>query len=104
MASVSHLEREPRLQGAAKASDHLGARLRRAMGLHRVMRGMRARPPLAERFAPVRRLAETALNIGVRDALPVGTQKRIRLCNLMAIGGAVIMGLWAYIEASFGEH
>jgi len=59
---------------------------------------------MAERFAPVKRLVERALSIGVDASLPVGTQKRIRLCNIMALGGAVIMGAWAYVEASFGEH
>jgi signal transduction histidine kinase len=59
---------------------------------------------MAESFAPVKRVIESALSIGVNDDLPVGTQKRIRLCNIMALGGAVIMAAWAYIEASFGEH
>jgi len=59
---------------------------------------------MAERFGPAKRLVERALSIGVDANLPVGTQKRIRLCNIMALGGAVIMAAWAYIEASFGEH
>ena len=64
-------------------------------------------PPLArtERFfAPVKRVLERALLIGVDPGLPVGTQKRIRLCNVMALGGTIIMAVWGYIEASFGDH
>jgi len=59
---------------------------------------------VAERaFAPVRRLAERVLRLGVDDNLPVDTRKRIRLCNIVALGGTVIMAMWAYLEAVFGD-
>ena len=109
MASLSHVEREPRPQGAATAPIQLGARLRRAIRRFRSTRRLLARPcPRLARterfFAPVKRVLERALLIGVDPGLPVGTQKRIRLCNIMALGGAAIMAVWAYIEAAFGDR
>jgi PAS domain S-box-containing protein len=58
---------------------------------------------MAERLAPARRLIERILHLGVNDAQSLDTQKRIRLCNLNAFGGAVIMLAWAFIEAVFGD-
>jgi hypothetical protein len=87
--------------------------MRRATRRDRATRRLRAHPharrrtiaeSLAEKFAPVKRVVERALSIGVDRDLPIRTQKRIRLCNLMALGGAIIMAAWAYIEASFGER
>src|SRR5262245_4827944 len=107
MTSLSQVERAPRLQGAAKVVVDFGARLRRAIWRDRSKRPSRARPAgsrWADWLAPVRRTLERALSIGVDPALPIGTQKRIRLCNAMALGGAIIMAVWAYVEASFGDR
>src|SRR4051794_26393582 len=109
MASLSQVVREPRRKGAVAAPAHLGERMRRAFGWNRAwIRAARCSRPSArswaDRFAPVKRTAERALRIGADRALPVGTQKRIRLCNILAIGGGAIMVFWAYFEAAFGDR
>jgi signal transduction histidine kinase len=54
--------------------------------------------------AAVRRVYDALLSIGVRRGLPVNAVKRIRLCNVVALGGSVIMGLWAAAEAVAGTR
>jgi PAS domain S-box-containing protein len=77
MASLSHASRHWRLGGAVPELIHLGERMRRA--------GARL------------------LHIG-----GVGTSievcKRIRLSNVFALSGAVVMAIWAVLEASFGDR
>jgi PAS domain S-box-containing protein len=55
-------------------------------------------------LAPARDKIERVLRLGVTAAQPVNTQKRIRLCNLNALGGSVIMAVWAYFEAAAGDR
>jgi signal transduction histidine kinase len=108
MASLSHVVREPRRQGAVVAPTRLGERMRRVFSRNRAwIRAARCSRPRgrtwAERVAPVKRTVERALRTGADPTLPVGTQKRIRLCNILAIGAGAIMAAWAYFEASFGD-
>jgi PAS domain S-box-containing protein len=101
MVSLSYVEQEPLHRVAAGVQGHLGERMRRA--IRRAPLPRRLRPHrLAECLAPARRLLERILRLGTNSAQPVDTQKRIRLCNINAFGGAVIMFVWAYVEASFG--
>jgi signal transduction histidine kinase len=43
------------------------------------------------------------LQFGVNDGMCVDIQKRVRLCNLLALWGASIMAPWVAIEALFGD-
>jgi signal transduction histidine kinase len=54
--------------------------------------------------AAVRRVFNCVLRIGVHEGLPVNAAKRIRLCNVLAVGGSVIMGAWAAVEAVAGTR
>jgi signal transduction histidine kinase len=54
--------------------------------------------------APVRRLLERVLWLGARERLPVAVRKRIRLCNVNALGGSLIMAGWAAVEAVNGTR
>ena len=49
-------------------------------------------------------MLDRALRMGVSDLLPVDTHKRIRLCNVNALGGSVIMAIWIAVEVAFGER
>jgi signal transduction histidine kinase len=80
---VGHVA-EPQQQGAAKGAPGGGERSRRS--------------------SAVRRLVERALRIGLAAKLPVGAAKRIRLCNVNALGGGVIMAIWAAVEAMDGDR
>ena len=66
--------------------------------------GFYAAPWLRLPLAVVRRAFDCVLRIGVRKGLPVNAIKRIRLCNVLALGGAVIMGLWAAVEGAAGTR
>src|SRR3982750_1495139 len=113
MASLSHVVREPRRHSAVEAQPYAqpyaGERMRRGFGRNRAW--IRAAPALrpraatwAERFAPLTHTIERALRTGADHTLPLGTQKRIRLCNILTIGAGVIMAAWAYFEAAFGDR
>ena len=103
MASLSQVDGVPHFTGATKVQIDIGERMSRAM--RRPPPPRRARPrPLAERLAPARRLLDRILRLGTNGAQAVDTQKRIRLCNVNALGGAVIMFLWALIEAVVGDR
>ncbi len=109
MASLSHVERDPRHGNAAAGLLHLRERMRRALRRNRTwIRAARSLRPRgltwADRFAPLTRTIDRAVRTGMDRALPVGTQKRIRLCNVLTIGGGAIMAIWAYVEASFGDR
>jgi len=90
MASLSHVQ-QPHQRGATRGRIHLGARMRHA----------RAAASSARRH--VCGMVERVLRLGTGAAQPVDTRKRIRLCNINALGGAIIMATWAYLEASFGD-
>src|SRR5262245_30975197 len=104
MASSSHVERQPRHQGAVAGWIRLGARL------SRVVRG-RADAPDSRRkasglvrwFAPLRRAIARVIRIGAKHIPRRDTRKRLRLCNMMALCGAVIMAVWAALEAPLGS-
>src|SRR6187549_1647038 len=102
MASASKLERGPLHGTATKVEIHLWRRMRRAFRHLPTCRRLHVRT-MAERLAPARRLLERILHLGVNDAQSVDTQKRIRLCNINAFGGAVIMVAWLFVEAAFGD-
>jgi signal transduction histidine kinase len=51
-----------------------------------------------------RRVLDRVLCIGVREGLPVTAGKRVRLCNVIALGGSLIMGAWAVLEAIDGTR
>ena len=91
MVTLSHVQQEPRQRGAARRWPHVGERMRRAL---------RTAGSSRRRFC---RTVEHVLRMGVSSAQPVDTRKRIRLCNINALGGAAIMAAWAYFEASFGD-
>jgi signal transduction histidine kinase len=55
-------------------------------------------------LAPLQRLGARLLWIGVRPGLPVAVRKRIRLCNINALGASVIMAVWAAVEAIAGTR
>src|SRR3954469_215466 len=97
MVRLSHVEQVRVPMVAADARIHLGERMRRAM------RRLRPRR-LVECRAPPRRLLGRILRLGTNSAQSVDTQKRIRLCNINAFGGAVIMLVWTYVEAAFGDR
>jgi signal transduction histidine kinase len=67
-------------------------------------RGLDAAPWLRLPAAAARRALNCVLRIGVRDGLPINVVKRIRLCNVIAFGGGVIMGTWAAVEAAAGTR
>jgi len=101
MASLSQVDGVPHYTGATKVRIDVGARMSRAI--------RRAPPPgrsrtLAERLAPARRLLDRILRLGTNAAQPVDTKKRIRICNASAAGGALIMFLWTFVEAAFGNR
>jgi signal transduction histidine kinase len=52
----------------------------------------------------VRRVIARVIRIGARERVPVNTRKRIRLCNINALGGAIIMGAWAAVEGVAGAR
>src|SRR5262245_21086695 len=70
----------------ASASECAGARI--------------AGPGGAPSGAPARwrRLASRLLQIGTGDIVAVDLNKRIRLCNLLALWGTVIMAPWVAFE------
>jgi PAS domain S-box-containing protein len=75
--------------------------LRAAVSGRRARRCLRA---LVDWSAPVRQAIDRTLQLGVSgDPMPLGVQKRIRLCNINALGGGLIMAGWVLIEAVFGE-
>jgi signal transduction histidine kinase len=78
MASSFHPEAGPRSPGA---------------GAGKVGRGER-----------MRRLGQRAMRLGAADGLPVDTHKRIRLCNINALGGSLIMAAWTAFELLFGQR
>src|SRR5262245_4747818 len=103
MESLSQLQPEPRLGRGVLARLQIRERFRRAVG-----RGARpssrsdARPSsrsrtLAQRFAPIKRVVEDLLRLGGSTALPTLTNRHIRLCNILALGGGVIMAIWAVV-------
>ena len=103
MVSLSHVEQEPLHKVAAEVQSHFGERMRRA--IRRAPLPRRLRPHrLAECLAPARRLLERILRLGTNDAQPVDTQKRIRLCNINAFGGAVIMASGRTSRRAFGDR
>jgi signal transduction histidine kinase len=67
-----------------------------------------ARPARAKsrmRFeVAARQLLDRALGIGVREGMPIAVRKRMRLCNVNALGGSLIMAAWAAIEAFGGTR
>jgi signal transduction histidine kinase len=77
MASSSQVDRQPRPRGATAERLQFTKRMRRAV--------------------------ERALQLGVNGAQSVDIHKRIRLCNISAVGGGVIMLTWLVIELVFGE-
>src|SRR6478752_5509188 len=102
MASASQLERGPLHRAATKVEVHFWRRMRLAFRHLPTCRRLHVRT-MAERLAPARRLLERILNLGVNDAQSLDTQKRIRLCNVNAFGGTVIMIAWTFVEAVFGD-
>lgn len=60
--------------------------------------------PWKSLLAPFQRLGAEVLRIGVRPGLPVVVRKRIRLCNVNALGGSIIMAVWAAVEAVDGTR
>jgi PAS domain S-box-containing protein len=106
MESSSRGGPQPRPQGAGQVTIHLHEPIGRADG-------MDASPPprlprrersAAERFRSARRAVERTLRLGAKRGMPVDTLKRIRLCNVVALGGAIIMGGWTAVEALFGTR
>src|SRR4051812_18906077 len=105
MISSSQVERRARPGSATAAKLHLRERMRRT--LRAAVSGRRARRclrALVDWSAPVRQAIDRTLQLGVSgDPMPLGVQKRIRLCNINALGGGLIMAGWVLIEAVFGE-
>jgi PAS domain S-box-containing protein len=52
----------------------------------------------------LKRATERVLRIGTRGANPVDTNKRVRLCNVIALGGCAIMAGWIAFEAPLGDR
>src|SRR5262245_45607143 len=105
MASSSQVERQSRQSSAAVERTPVGERMRRL--LRRARRVPRSSPRvrrLAGRLAPIRRAAERVLRTGVGGTQAVDIQKRIRLCNIFALSGGVIMATWTLVEVLLGEH
>jgi len=104
MESSRRAEPERRQVGAAEGPVHLAARMRRAFGLDASPHGARAlKAGVSARLASARRAGRRALRLGARRGMPVDMLKRIRLCNVVALGGAIIMAGWTAIEALFGS-
>ena len=82
MASVGHGEQPPR--GAAAQPVHPGERMRRSK--------------------VVRHAVERVLKLGVHSGVPVDAAKRLRLCNVNALGGGIIMATWAAVEVTMGDR
>jgi PAS domain S-box-containing protein len=103
MESLSKAQREPRCSGVLRDKTQIAKRFRHVIGRggYTCRTGAGA---LSRGFAPVRRLSERLMCAGTRGALPVDTHKRVRLCNLLALGGALIMGSWALFELGFGDQ
>ena len=57
-----------------------------------------------QRTRTVRRMVERVLDLGVQRGLPIDDAKRLRFCNLNALGGTIIMGTWATVEAVMGDQ
>src|SRR3954469_1248909 len=57
-----------------------------------------------QRTRTVRRMVQHVLDLGAQSGLPVDDAKRLRLCNINALGGAIIMGTWATVEAVAGDQ
>jgi PAS domain S-box-containing protein len=57
-----------------------------------------------QRRKTVRRKVERLLDLGLHKGLPVDDAKRLRFCNLSALGGSIIMATWAAAEAVMGDH
>jgi PAS domain S-box-containing protein len=49
-------------------------------------------------------MVEDLLRLGGSSALPALANRHIRLCNILALGGGVIMAIWAVVELLFGDH
>jgi signal transduction histidine kinase len=49
-------------------------------------------------------MVERVLDLGAPNGLPVDDAKRLRLCNMNALGGSIIMGTWATVEALIGDR
>ena len=81
MAIVSHAE-QPQPEGAAAGWIHAVPR----MSLLRV----------------ARQALDRVVRLGAGERLAINTRKRIRLCNVNALGGSIIMGTWAAVEATVG--
>ena len=50
------------------------------------------------------RAVERVLRLGVQTGQPVDAAKRLRLCNVNALGGSLIMATWAAVEAVMGDR
>jgi PAS domain S-box-containing protein len=57
-----------------------------------------------QRTGVVRSLVERVLDLGAQSGLSVGDAKRLRLCNINAFGGSLIMATWAIVEAVMGDR
>ncbi len=57
-----------------------------------------------QRRTTVRGLVERVLDLGVQRGLPVNAAKRLRLCNINALGGSLVMATWAVVEAVMGDR
>jgi signal transduction histidine kinase len=55
-------------------------------------------------LAPLQRTIDRVVWLGARPGLPVAVRKRIRLCNVNALGGSIIMAVWAAVEALVGTR
>jgi signal transduction histidine kinase len=64
-----------------------------------------ARPVYPDgRSKPFRHWVERAVWLGARERLPAAVRKRVRLCNVNALGGSLIMAAWAAVEAVSGTR
>jgi len=52
----------------------------------------------------LRRAVERTLDLGTKRGLPIDDAKRLRLCNINALGGSIIMATWVTVEAVMGER
>jgi PAS domain S-box-containing protein len=108
MASSTHVEQR-RTRNARGGQTQLGARSRSKRGWGGAF-ARRARPraralllALAARISPLRRVLDRALRLGVDKVLSVEACKRIRLCNINALGGGLVMATWLIVELAFGQ-
>src|SRR5580765_1027235 len=90
MVCSSDFERRPRTRCATDEAPAPNERMSRARAF-------------ARWIFPLRRTVEWTLRLGVDDGDPADVRKRIRLCNIYAVGGVVIMAAWVVIELVFGE-